>query len=159
MNLWNGHAIQKNACANPCKAPIKKFRCRCKASEVENYFHKLSGPILDRIDLTFIMTENEVRKPQLNLLENLKKEISDAQKFSMRYFGNLASDLEPEWLDENLPKSLAIEKILSDVTSLRARHKILRVARSIQALDQQSELKEAHVFEAKWYRLLTEETI
>jgi predicted ATPase with chaperone activity len=82
---------------------------------------------------------------------NLATEILEAREFSKKNFGSLTSELSPQWLDENLPDS-SFEKLLSDVNSLRSRHKILRVARTIQALERSTSLKPEHLFEAKWYR-------
>jgi magnesium chelatase family protein len=42
--------------------PARKFSCRCRASEVNHYLSKLSGPVLDRIDLAFVMSETTQKK-------------------------------------------------------------------------------------------------
>ncbi len=129
-----------------------KLKCRCKPFEVQSYLNKLSGPILDRIDLTFLMTET-TREKKTKPIDRLKEEITQAQAFAKERFGALPGELDPLWLETHLSKDSSIEKLLSDVLSLRSRHKILRVARSIQALEGAPHLKEEHVFEAKFYRL------
>ena len=132
--------------------PVKKFKCKCRPLDVEHYLNRISGPILDRIDLSFIMTDIETTKLDPSSIGLMQKEIRDGRKFSMEHFGALSSELTPQWLEENLPKTTSTEKILKDVTSLRSRHKILRVARSIQALEKSPVHRDEYVFEAKWYR-------
>jgi magnesium chelatase family protein len=136
-------------------APRKKFPCRCRNGEVEHYMGKLSGPVLDRIDLAFVMHETERQKPDAEIFLRFQKEIRVARAFALKEFGAIPSELTPQWLDENMPEPARMEKLLSDVVSLRSRHKILRVARSIQALERKNQLLDEHIFEAKWYRFQT----
>jgi magnesium chelatase family protein len=133
--------------------PSKKFKCKCKLMDVEQYFQKLSGPVLDRIDLSFIMTDTETLPTRPGHPDQLEKEIKTARAFAVKHFGAIPSQLSPQWLEQEAEKSPGLTGLLADVTSLRARHKIMRVARSIQALENSLNLKEEHLFEAKWYRL------
>ncbi|MCW3101329.1 MAG: ATP-dependent protease, partial [Chthonomonadaceae bacterium] len=130
----------------------KRYSCRCRAAEMQAYLHKLSGPILDRIDLTFILTETE-RKTKTFAPEVIQTEIQSARDFALKNFGYLPAELPTLWLEETLPKRESIQKLLSELPSLRSRHKVLRVARSIQALEKSADLEDVHVFEAKTYRL------
>ena len=130
----------------------KRHTCRCRASEVEAYLHKLSGPILDRIDLTFILTDTQTSK-DLPKPDALRAEIVKARTFALAHFGCVPSLLSVAWLEKNQPSGETFDKLLRDLPSLRARHKVMRVARSIQALESCDELKEVHLFEAKTYRL------
>ena len=131
----------------------KRYPCRCRAPEVQKYLQKLSGPILDRIDLVFVMTATKARKDTISL-SGLQKTIQESRCFAKTKFSALPSELTPAWLEENLvPQSASIEKLLKPLPSLRSRHKVLRVARSIQALEQDAELKDVHVFEAITYRI------
>ena len=92
----------------------------------------------------------KTRDPGLEV--RLKSEVESARRFSKEKFGAYSTELSPQWLDEQILGHSGIEKLLSDITSLRSRHKVLRVARSIQALERSESLREEHVFEAKWYR-------
>ena len=132
--------------------PIKKFACRCRPIEIEHYLSKLSGPIEDRIDLFYLMTEASHPKREVSQIIKLRQEVNCAREFAENHFGALPSDLSVEWLENNLPQSKSIDNLLGDITSLRSRHKILRVARSIQALKQSETLREEFIFEAKLYR-------
>jgi magnesium chelatase family protein len=132
--------------------PVKKFKCKCRPMDIEHYLRRISGPILDRIDLAFVMSDIESIPPDDQKILRLQQEIESGRRFALNHFGALPSELSPQWLEENLPRTPSIEKILADVTSLRSRHKIMRVARSIQALEGSKNLRDEYVFEAKWYR-------
>ena len=61
----------------------KRYRCRCRMMEIEKYLQRLSGPILDRIDLTFIMTDTERSSEKLDPAV-LRDEINAADCFIVR---------------------------------------------------------------------------
>ena len=163
--------IQLIATSNlcPCGGLPKQFRsheqskasaCRCRPNEIQDYFKKVSGPILDRIDLVAIMSKTPKlqrkmmeKEPSLQF-QRMKQSSHSGRLFAVKNFGALPSKLAPLWLEENLPDDPVIDSLLQDIKSLRARHKILRVARSIQALEQSRVLKSEHVFESKSYRFM-----
>ena len=134
----------------------KAIPCRCRPNAVFDYFNKLSGPILDRIDLIALLGSTpKIQKPKKNTqMEQIKESIEAGRAFALKHFQNLPSRLSPIWLEESLPEKPEIEALLAPISSLRARHKILRVARSIQALEKSPELKVEHVFESKAYRFM-----
>lgn len=138
----------------------KKTPCHCRPHEVQSYFSRLSGPILDRIDLTALTLSKPKLGKKIDLNESklqflkMQSQISASRYFAIEKFNALPSKLTPNWLEGNLPDSSSIHRLLEDVSSLRARHKILRVARSIQALENSPTLKDEHVFESKNYRFM-----
>ena len=132
-----------------------QVRCRCRENEIDQYLKKLSGPILDRIDLVAIFTEQSSRAiPERASFKLIQEKVERAQSFTLERFSGVTSRLSPDFLEASLPKSKSMEALLKDITSLRSRHKTLRIAHSIQALENSSELKEEHVFEAKTYRFM-----
>ena len=134
--------------------PKRIQRCKCRPPEVDHYFQKLSGPIADRLDLITIFSENEMPQKDLQAIEPLQEKIKNACEFSRHHYGTLAGDLQVTWLEKNLPADPGFEKLLQRVPNLRSRHKVLRIARSIQALEGSVGLKEEHVFEAMTYRFM-----
>lgn len=149
--LGSGQDFQKSA-------KYSSSLCRCSERIKRNYLARLSGPVLDRIDLLFL--HHGGRAPAISLcserrsLSELKEKVDRCfEKSSVRWgvpAANLLSgDLEkmltehPRWL-ENLQQI--------PVTSLRARHKILRVALSLSLWDGNEEPSLAHFFEASCYR-------
>jgi magnesium chelatase family protein len=132
-----------------------QVRCRCRENEIDHYLKKLSGPILDRIDLVAIFTEQSSKEvPERSSSQMIREKVASAQLFTFDRFSEVPSRLSPGFLEASLPKSKSMEALLKDITSLRSRHKTLRFAHSIQALENSSELKEEHVFEAKTYRFM-----
>ena len=71
----------------------------------------------------------------------------------METFGALPSRLPPTWLEASIAHQPEVLALLESLPSLRSRHKTLRVATTIQALEASEVLKNEHVFEAKTYRL------
>lgn len=130
-----------------------QFRCRCKPLDYQNYLQKLSGPIADRIDLIHLHTA----MPQFEAATDgtlLKNKILKNQQFSKERFKVLPSQLTVETLEKNIPPQMAFETLLKRLPSLRARHKALRVAHTLQAMEQSDHLKEEHVFESISMRIM-----
>ncbi len=133
----------------------KNQRCHCRPGEVFHYFKKLSGPILDRIDLVTLYADSgAVAKERVPVKEHAIA-IETARRFALERFGNLPSDLSVEWLEKNLPTPPQFQTLLERLPNLRSRHKVMRIARSIQALDASSELTEEQVFEAMTFRFMS----
>ncbi len=130
--------------------------CRCLSSEVHHYLSKLSGPVADRIDLILIHAEKPtLGKTNFNSLkkvQSIQSSIQNARAFALKQFGALPSELTVSWLEDHLPTSDFAVTVLGNIHSLRSRHKILRMARSIQALEQSEELKIEHLWEAAGFR-------
>ena len=132
-----------------------KLKCRCSEPEVRSYLQKLSGPILDRVDLIALFTEVPEPVPsQKRSISEIKSEIERAREYSRNRFHALPAEIPPHEIEKWVPRNGPIPKILSELGSLRARHKVMRVALSIQALEGASELREEHVLESRTYRFM-----
>jgi magnesium chelatase family protein len=137
------------------------YPCRCSPIKVLEYLQKISGPIADRIDLiTIFHQEPDPKKVDFNgvismeKIEEKKSRLMRIREFALEKFGAIPGELPVRWLETNLPSNRMIEHALTgNRLSLRSRHKVLRLARSIQALEMSSELKVDHVMEALGYRL------
>lgn len=152
---------------NPCKCGYfyePGDLCSCSAGEISRYMKKLSGPILDRIDLKIEikrLTENE-------LLENSPRETSKeirervikAREVQKLRFGNdklngnmTRKDLEKFCkLDENT-KEIMKMAIKNLNLSARSFDRILKVARTISDLDGSINIEKVHLLEALSYRM------
>ncbi|NDF14651.1 ATP-binding protein [bacterium] len=132
-----------------------KIKCRCLETEVRNYLHRISGPILDRIDLVAVFGDPE--KPdfaQGRPWELIHDEVKRARDFALELFQCLPSKLIPEKLEALLPKRRTIDALLREIGSLRSRHKVIRVACTIQSLEGCEELREEHLIESRAYRFM-----
>jgi magnesium chelatase family protein len=133
--------------------------CRCPARVKKAYLSRLSGPVLDRIDLVFVNHARlgEFREPGISTLDRfqrIKTRVLEAQANAKRLWGDSTGFLFPEKLERLLSENPTWEKRLRGIRleSLRARHKVLRVAMSLALLDGEREPSQAHFIEASCYR-------
>ncbi len=132
-----------------------KLNCRCSEPEIRGYLQKISGPILDRIDLVTLFTEPVKTDFALfRPVDEIKREILNAREFALKRFKMIPARIPPEDLEASLAKKSSFEKILESTGSLRSRHKIIRVAKTIQALELATELREEHLIESRSYRFM-----
>ena len=157
------------ACAmNPCKCGWyghPSGRCRCTERDVRRYHSKISGPLLDRIDLIVEVPaldyEELSRRSSAERSADIKKRVNAAREIQRRRFGGdgtmcnahigsremseiCALDAEGEALMHAAFDSMRL--------SARSYDRILRVARTIADLDGQKNISAEHIAEAIQYR-------
>ncbi|HRK62703.1 MAG TPA: YifB family Mg chelatase-like AAA ATPase [Candidatus Omnitrophota bacterium] len=154
------------AAMNPCPCgylgePTR--RCRCALNQIQKYQNKISGPILDRIDLQIevprvgseFLTKDTHRAESS---ETIRERVIRAQTIQMkRNKGKLNAQLTPNeirkwaWPD---PDGLALmETAMKNLRlSARAYFKILKIARTIADLEAEEKVVKRHVAEAIQYR-------
>lgn len=159
-------AFQLVAAMNPCPCGYQgdpQGRCRCTPDQVARYRGKLSGPLLDRIDLhievpALPLSELQQAKPgedsatvRARVLQARQRQL-DRQPFLNKALGGSALDNACA-LDDNSRRWL--EGALTRLRlSARAFHRVLRVARTIADLDGAVSVSNAHLAEALSYRIL-----
>lgn len=156
------------AAMNPCPCGYRndpRRECRCTAKQIERYMAKISGPLLDRIDIHLEMTpvsykELSSTEPRVTS-EEMRKEVFRAREIQkQRYEGTrilVNSQMRRRHLERfaSLSPSCAqiVEQAMNDFGfSARAHDKILRVARTIADLDASENIREEHLFEAISFR-------
>ncbi len=155
------------ATANPCPCGYltdPSHECHCTPMEISKYRKKLSGPLLDRIDLHLNVARvksNELINNR-NLTESsqeiLARVISARQRQAERQSDNLLnSDLPPKLIKKYCVLSPSNQRLLLTATekmqlSARAYYKILKVARTIADLANSQNIEEEHILEALQYR-------
>ncbi len=158
------------AAMNPCPCGYFGDRvrtCRCSPQQIRQYQAKISGPLLDRIDLHIEVPSVKYRaladKETGESSATIKERVNKARERQIRrYEGNgvfcNARMTEKQIktycsIDEESHKLLemAIEKL---GLSARAMNRILKVARTIADMENQETVKSAHVAEAIQYRSL-----
>ena len=157
------------ASMNPCPCGYwgDGDKCRCTAGEIAKYNGKISGPLLDRIDI-FAETP-AVKYEDLNGKGNgaasaeIRKRVIQAQEIQLnRYKGEgiyFNSQLSAALIDkycilgdeERMLLKSAFDRLN---LSARAYHKILKVARTIADLDGEENINGKHIAEAIQYRTL-----
>lgn len=158
------------ASMNPCPCgyygSLEK-ECSCNKQAINKYIGKISGPLLDRIDLHIEV--KPVKYQKLNTDENVEtsKEIRDrvnkARKIQENRYKNLKifsnSELTPRLLEKYCKLNEQSKKILEKAfnqlgLSARAYTRILKVARTIADLEENKNIETKHIAEAIQYRSL-----
>lgn len=151
------------ATSNPCPCGYYKSSrpCSCSAYEIVRYQKKLSGPILDRIDIHITM--NNVDHQQL-LTKTTKKEsptiqklVSAAQKVQQQRGARLNSELSNAELKKVMDLSSDAKTLLDAAAqklslSARAYMKTIKIARTIADIDQSPTIRTQHIAEALQFR-------
>ena len=149
----------------PCGYYPDMNKCRCTPFEVHHYLSHISGPILDRIDLSVEAGRIEVSQLQSGQKgessESMRKKVMTARKKQeMRYQGSryrfnselAVGDLE-KYCHLEKEEMEMVEKLFGTLElSARAYHKLLKVARTIADLEQSERILKEHLMEAACYQ-------
>lgn len=154
------------AAMNPCPCGFSgdtKRHCRCSPVRRKDYFNKLSGPLMDRIDLQVLLGRPD---PRLLLgLDRSEQEGSEAiagrvleARGRQLARGSLNSQLGGEALDEACAMSLEVRTLLARAGSRfhmsgRSMQRAMRLGRTIADLEGAPAVHEQHLAEALSYRL------
>jgi magnesium chelatase family protein len=158
------------AAMNPCpcgNAGSKQKACICKPSDLDRYKRKLSGPIMDRIDLSVSVGNVDYKKlgeeGKGEDSEKIKERIKNARAIQKNRFQKFGRDIttNSEMNVKDLSNIVKIEnevrKILDDsaerlALSARAYHRVIKIARTIADLENSEDIKQNHILEALQYR-------
>ena len=158
------------ASMNPCPCGFygsKEKECTCTPNQIKRYINKISGPVLDRIDMHVEVSGVPYKKlrgkGKIETSEEIRKRVNKARKIQIdRYkdeniFSN--SELSPKLIKKycSLEKANTelLEKSFNTLgLSARAYGRILKLARTIADLDNSKNIKTIHLAEAIQYRSL-----
>lgn len=154
--------------SNPCNCGMLyegASKCKCTASEINRYQRKLSGPILDRIDLVVeikkISEEDLLNKTDEESSKLIKKRIEDVRKIQKNRFAHSKTKLNSEMNLKEIEKYCKLDnreeifvKTVINTFELTARgfHKLLKVARTIADLENREKIEKKHILEAINFR-------
>lgn len=152
---------------NPCKCgyyPDRNF-CKCTEADVNKYFGKIRGPILDRVDITigtkrletddFSTTTKGLSSKDMRLL------IENAKEIQKERFKDLNISFNSQMGQNEIRKFCTLDsknqELLNNAyekfnMSARGYYKILKVARTIADISESKEISKAHLLEAISYR-------
>lgn len=158
--------VALNSC--PCgyrSHPRKK--CTCSIGEIQRYMSRLSGPLLDRIDIhidvpALTYEEIAIKNPSGQSSEEIRAAVQEARdRQRARYDGRPVcnANLDSKAIREHCTVTESAGKLLESVMnelglSARAYDKVLRVARTIADLEGAAGISEMHIGEAVQYRSL-----
>ncbi len=157
------------AAMNPCPCgnkgnPAKD--CHCTQSALMNYQRKISGPIVDRIDLWVEVPQVDYQKlaDDKRVGEssyNIKKRVMAAREIQRKRFEgtnlNTNSDISAKDLKKYAPLTDKSQKLLTSYAerlslSARAYHRIIKLSRTIADLAGAENITDNHILEAIQYR-------
>jgi magnesium chelatase family protein len=154
--------FQLVAAMNPCPCGyLGEARCRCTPDQIARYRSKLSGPLLDRIDLLIevpAVTETELTtRGEGESSAVVRERVTAARERQLARQGKPNALLTPDEVDQHcLPDCAGAALLKQAMTRLdlsaRAYHRILKVARTIADLTGDFIIRGPHVAEAIQYR-------
>ena len=158
------------AAMNPCPCGYftdPKRECHCSPFQIQTYLSKISGPLLDRIDIHLevprLKVENLTDKRRGQFSEQIRKRVDSARELQRSRYGNDGIYFNSRLESKELEKYCVIDKdgeellklaILELGISARAYDKILKVARTVSDLAGSDVIKAEHIAEAIGYRSL-----
>jgi len=128
------------------------FRCKCSATNRSNYLNRLSGPVLDRMDIVSLVIPHHIEHSRPAQTTELQEKVQAASNFAKKNWGAPAGQLPAATIEELMNFSSEWKNRVSPARSLRSRHKIARVALTIAAWEQKCAPEATHFSEAECYR-------
>lgn len=149
----------------PCGYYPDRNRCRCRESQIKRYMGKVSGPILDRIDLCVELQPVDIaglkEKAGAESSADIRKRVMRARERQRNRFEGSGyrfnGDIEASCIDRycvlGKEEQACMEQLYHSLKlSARAYHRILKVARTIADLDEKDKINADHLLEAACYR-------
>ncbi len=155
---------------NPCPCGYYKTGvkvCKCQNNIIEKYQKKISGPMIDRIDMWVevnnINNDELLQKTKKDVAESeseiIKKMVIKARKIQKERFKKekLNKEITPREIQEYCDLNFETKKILNQASeklnlSARSYHRILKISRTIADLEGSEKIKTPHLLEALHYR-------
>jgi magnesium chelatase family protein len=156
--------FQLIAAMNPCPCGyLGHFnnKCRCTPDAVSRYQGKISGPLLDRIDMQIqvpaLPHADLLRQNDGEASAQIQARVEHAFERQMRRQNKSNNLLSTKEIDQLCATDAAAAQLLRNAMvkldwSARAYHRVLKVARTIADLANSTEIQQAHVAEAIQYR-------
>lgn len=156
------------AAMNPCPCGYfpDRNKCSCTENEVKRYFSRISGPILDRIDLTVEAPRVELKqlsaKNKGESSKAIRARVMEARRRQLHRFKGTKyrfnAELSAGDIKKYCPLGVREQEMLEQVFNLmnltaRAYNKIIKVARTIADLDGSEDITLDHLSEAVSFRM------
>ena len=156
------------ASMNPCPCGYygdEEKECKCTSTEIHRYLNKISGPLLDRIDIQIEVKRTRIEKLNSNLKaessNKIKQRVNMARKiqnerykkFGIRSNSELTTKLIGEFCNIDDDADILLQRAFKMLKlSVRGYERVLKVARTIADLDNEKQIKAKHIAEAIQYR-------
>lgn len=152
------------AAANPCPCGWlghESGRCRCRPEEVQKYIGRLSGPLLDRIDLIVeaaaVGSDTLLSGPCGEASQKVRLRVVEARTTALARIGRPNAELSSRSIRESIALTEEAKALLKDAVQTldltgRGLDRVQRVARTIADLEGDPEVSVGHVAEALRFR-------
>ena len=158
------------AAMNPCPCGYLTdpgHECRCSSTVVQKYMNRVSGPILDRIDIHVEVPAVKYRELTASTQDgerskDIRARVNNARDIQKKRYNGISgvhsnSRIGPRLIDEHCTLEPDAERVLHRAIdafgfSARAYHRILRVSRTIADIEKVDTICARHVSEAVQYR-------
>lgn len=158
------------AAMNPCSCGYfgdPNHECSCTPYEIQKHLNKISGPLLDRIDIHIqvaaVRKEDLLSKREGETSSSIRKRVNKARNIQLSRFKGKSiycnSQMSQRQIKRFCSPQKEAEKLLRSAISelylsARAYYRILKISRTIADLDGKKEVKSSHISEALQYRYL-----
>jgi len=158
------------AAMNPCPCGYlsdPRHRCDCSALQIQRYRSKISGPLMDRIDIHIqvpAVAYRDLKKEfSAESSEKIRQRVTSARTIQARRFVRLPIYCNAQMASRQIKQFCRIDTASSALLetaieklglSARAYNRILKIARTIADLEEKLDIELAHVSEAVQYRTM-----
>jgi magnesium chelatase family protein len=160
------------AACNPCSCGYHGHAtksCQCTPRSIQRYQHKLSGPLMDRIDLHVPVVALDTTQLSVSLEGGTHSEVSSvvlgrvqrAREIQLKRFRGALLVTNSEMTNEHIKRHCSVSSgaraVLDSATSrfslsARAHFKLLRIARTLADLEESQRIEKTHMLEASQFR-------
>lgn len=153
---------------NPCPCGnlgSKKMQCKCTASQIQKYRSKISGPLLDRIDIQVEVDSVEYgdlrSDKKLETSKEVRHRVNRTRTIQRERFEDEKIMTNAEMTERHLKKYCKLSEECEEILmqsfnslnlSARARSRIIKVARTIADVELSENIETSHILEAIGYR-------
>ncbi len=161
--------------ANPCPCGYlgsNKHICTCSEKQISSYKAKMSGPILDRIDIHINVLQPEFAEVENNtetlgsnemleiIMKARNKQKTRYENENIKLNSELSSSLIKKYCKIDSESKLLLKSAFENLgMSMRAYDKILKIARTIADIDGSEDIGKNHIAEAIGYRFMDRKRI
>ena len=158
------------AALNPCPCGYRgdpRRNCHCTPPQIERYMSKISGPLLDRIDIHIEVPSVPFKElsggPAGTSSQEMRRQVAEARAAQAARFAGSRTRYNAQMSHRQTRQHCALDDAGRDILrsamselglSARAHDKVLRVARTIADLDRSAAIGPMHLNEAINYRML-----
>ncbi|MBU0651217.1 YifB family Mg chelatase-like AAA ATPase [bacterium] len=163
------------AAMNPCPCGFltdEKKQCKCTSTQIQKYLSKISGPLLDRIDIHIevpaVKYKDITAKTEEEFSVKVRERVEKVRDIQRQRYSHSKIKLNANMSNAQIKKHCIVdskgEKQLKSVIddlgfSARVYTKILKLSRTIADMEGVEAIKEEHILEAIQYRMLDKDRL